>query len=1177
MVNELSTLQAIIKRAAHIHPDKGVTHIDKEGMITSFQSYANILSDAEKVLNGLRKAGVQPGSSVVLQLNSNADLIVAFWGCILGGFLPTPVSYFSEYSGSTAELDKFMNIWEFLDKPIIIMDDVSKEILKNRLKQTLLSKLSIVTIQELVANSNAHDWHVSASNDIVLNLLTSGSTGIPKCVQHTHVSIIARAIAMNKIMKFTSNEVSLNWMPMDHIGGLVMFHVHDTYLACQQVNAKIEMFLANPINWILWMSKYRITMTWAPNFAFSLLNKYESEIQKLSSDVNLSSVRFILNGGEMVSVKDVQSFLRILTPLGLPKNAVHPSYGMSETSSGVTLSNIVYGKKQGIRVVAKHSINSTLQYMDNIEDDSLTYAEVGQPIPGVDFRVVDQENHSFPEDQIGHVQVKGSVLMHGYYKNPNANKEVFLEDSWFKTGDLGFLHKGRVTITGREKDIIILNGANYMNHEVENIIEKNVLGIEKTFVAACGITTQDNGRERLVIFFVPSATQFRDQISIIRAIKETIHRNLGTSVDLAVPIEKHSFPKTNSGKIQRKQLATRFLAGEFQEIIDKIQLYLHNFSSLPNWICEKNWVEKFNQKIKHTKNQKHFLLFSDTSGFCESIEKKLLTENKTVFVVKKGKKFRVINKNSYEIDITKKEDYTRLLSDIKEKVDNLSIINFMYYDSQLFSDELEEMSQQQLCNVFSFVYLVQALTSLAIHPYGLFIVSSLAQSILLEENFQPQKSIIVGLIKTLIKECPKWNIKHIDFPLSNKIFPVDYLFDEFYCTESSYEVVYRDNKRFISEMRIINKTEIDVQKETFKKDGFYLIVGGLGGIGYQIAKYLLEYYHARILIVGKTDLENNKEKKVLFEKLLKKGIVNYVSLDVIQENELLMLVKKTEDQYKCMLNGAIHLANLGLEDNFSHPEKHLIKNETLEYGHDMFSVKCLGAYVLSKLLKKYNEATFICFSSVMSYFPQVAFGMYAAANSFIENFSYYHQALNPKHKVLTISWSEWENIGMSSYNPFKNVSTRVGFDNISVYQGLLSLEACLKLKKTSTYVGLNEKAYGDVEYFSKNKKEQKLNSLKLQSIVWNENASIIKNIEMKLLQIWYEILGSQNIKDDSDFFTCGGSSIEIFRLIELISKSFSVELSVKTIFENSTFIDLCKTLEKELSKYEQSKILSSVA
>ena len=82
---------------------------------------------------------------------------------------------------------------------------------------------------------------------------------------------------------------------------------------------------------------------------------------------------------------------------------------------------------------------------------------------------------------------------------------------------------------------------------------------------------------------------------------------------------------------------------------------------------------------------------------------------------------------------------------------------------------------------------------------------------------------------------------------------------------------------------------------------------------------------------------------------------------------------------------------------------------------------------------------------------------------------------------------------------------------------------------------------------------------------------------MKLLQIWYEILGSQNIKDDSDFFTCGGSSIEIFRLIELISKSFSVELSVKTIFENSTFIDLCKTLEKELSKYEQSKILSSVA
>lgn len=366
-------------------------------------------------------------------------------------------------------------------------------------------------------------------------------------------------------------------------------------------------------------------------------------------------------------------------------------------------------------------------------------------------------------------------------------------------------------------------------------------------------------------------------------------------------------------------------------------------------------------------------------------------------------------------------------------------------------------------------------------------------------------------------------------------------------------------------------------KNVFKKDGLYLIVGGLGGIGYQIANYLLEYYNAKILIVGQTDLESNKEKKTLYEKLLEKGIVSYANLNITQENELWMLVKKTEEQHKCKLNGAIHLANFGLEDNFSHLEKHLIINESLEYGRDMFSAKCLGAYVLSKLLENYNEATFICFSSVMSYFPQVAFSMYAAANSFVENFAYYHQTLHPKHEVLAISWSEWENIGMSNYNPYKSIPTRTGFDNISVYRGLLSLEACLRLQKTSTYVGLNEKGFGEVAYLPKNKKEQNVNPFKFQSILWDENASIMKNVGIKLLQIWFEILGPQHIKNDSDFFTCGGSSIEIFRLIELISKSFSVDLSVKTIFENSKFIDLCRILEKELSNYEQSKILNRVS
>src|SRR5207249_1828538 len=134
---------------------------------------------------------------------------------------------------------------------------------------------------------------------------------------------------------------------------------------------------------------------------------------------------------------------------------------------------------------------------------AVEFVEVGPPAPGVQIRIVDRANRLLPERVIGRVQVRGEVVTPGYLNNPAANQEAFAGDGWFYTGDLGFLRDGRLTITGREKEVIIINGANYYCYEIEDIVNA-IDGVEATFVGVCGIADRATGTEGLAIFFTPA-------------------------------------------------------------------------------------------------------------------------------------------------------------------------------------------------------------------------------------------------------------------------------------------------------------------------------------------------------------------------------------------------------------------------------------------------------------------------------------------------------------------------------------------------------------------------------------------------------------------------------------------------------------------------------------------------
>ncbi len=158
------------------------------------------------------------------------------------------------------------------------------------------------------------------------------------------------------------------------------------------------------------------------------------------------------------------------------------------------------------------------------------------------------------------MQIRGGVVTPGYLHDEAANREAFVGAGWFNSGDLGFILGGRLTLTGREKEMIIVRGANFYAHEIEDVVNA-VPGVEPTFSAACAIDDPRHGTEGLAVFFVPrgEVATTETRAALREAVRAEVTARLGVVPAVVLPIARADFPKTTSGKIQRSSALGRAL------------------------------------------------------------------------------------------------------------------------------------------------------------------------------------------------------------------------------------------------------------------------------------------------------------------------------------------------------------------------------------------------------------------------------------------------------------------------------------------------------------------------------------------------------------------------------------------------------------------------------------------
>ncbi|MEH2034150.1 MAG: SDR family NAD(P)-dependent oxidoreductase [Nostoc sp.] len=1209
-----TNLVELLQRAA-LQTSKGITYIQPDDTYQN-QSYEDLLDAAQRILAGLRKLGLVPQDRIIFQFDQPQDFIPAFWGCILGGFIPIPLSVPHAYDRSDGFVNKLAQIWQRLEPSLVLTSDRLAPELRRSLVDLPLENLAIATLNELQSHHPDPNWDVAALDDLAVLFLTSGSTGTPKAVMQSHRSLICRSAASVQMNGFTQEDVSLNWMPLDHVAGLVYFHIRDVYVGCQQIHAVTDWVLQQPLKWLDWMSDYRVSVTFAPNFAYGLINAAEAELSQGHWD--LSSVRYIFNGAEAIVGKTARRFLELLTAHGLPTTAIHPAWGMAETCSGVTYSHNFSGEST---------------------TDEDAFVEVGAPIPGFSLRIVDDQNQLVEEEAIGRLQVKGLTVTSGYFGQPGLNSEVFTEDGWFNTGDLGLLRQGRLTITGREKDVIIVNGLNYYSHEIEAVVEE-IAGVVVSYTAAVAVRDGET-KEQLAIFFHAGDTNEMQISALMQTIRQQVVQRCGINPSYVIPVEKAVIPKTAIGKLQRSQLVKRFESGEFKPILRQFDILSGNANTIPDWFYRRIWCVK-QLSHKHLEPVKlptqKFLVFLDGLGLGKYLCTELKRHSQSYICVAAGTDFIKSEwGDHFTINPEDPDHYRRLLESLASDIPTQILHLWTYNEFMGQVSSLEELERAQYLGLYSILFLVQALANakekhqLLNADIQLQVISNNVQLTTSDDAIAYEKSTLIGLLKTIPLELSWLHCRHIDLEIGSLETNTNYVFKELNITKGDSEIAYRHGQRLVSSLAKVDMLASPTQEIPIKPGQTYLVTGGLGGIGTSVCQYLFKQYGVRLLIVGRTNLPPETEWLQHLDQntAIAKRVKNYRSLmatsgdflykaiDICDLTCLQQAVTEAELRWNQPLAGIIHLAGEGdLKHHWTVMENHWIAVATLESFRTMLRPKVQGTWTLFQLIQNRPDALFIGFSSVNSVFGGATFSAYAAANSFLDGCCQYQQH-HCYPDTYCFNWSQWDDVGMSEGNPIhsREAAHRLGYQSITQEQGWRSLLAGLSRHQPQLIVGLD----GSNRHIRRYLKTEADNVEKLTAYIttvdgaevnsWEQTlrigdrfgtpshceivqlaempvtqtgtidiAKIIgsnqkhsqpwqvvlpqTDIQRQIAQIWQDILGISSVSVDRNFFELGGSSLTLVRVHDRLQKQFGQHLSLIDLFQYPTIQTLAEFLNQ---------------
>ena len=554
---DFSTLSEALDYAAR--GDCGLNFYTARGELTDVLSYRVLRERAIDTAQNLIRAGYPVGSRIVLTADTDPDFVILFMACQYAGLLAVPVSLPTALGSHDAYVS---GLRRQISGCGAIAAAANAELI-GFLKEAAAG-LELRMVGEphefyQLPDGNADLRPFDADGPCYLQY-SSGSTRNPHGVDIPQRALAANCFAISNYgLQIRPEDRCVSWLPLYHDMGLVGFLL--TPLFCQMSidYLRTRDFARRPLMWLSLISENRGTLSYSPSFGYDLCSRRANTGLKPSFD--LRSWRAAGIGGDMVQPDVLARFSRAFADCGFKPTAFVPSYGMAETTLAISFAPLDKGVEVDYIDRQRLADEHIAMPLSGAEPDRARgFVACGKPLPGHVAEIRDNNGSLLPERHVGRIFVKGPSIMAGYYREPDATAAVLDGKGWLDTGDLGYLLNGQLVITGRSKDLIIINGRNIWPQDLEWAVEE-LPNVRRGDSCAFSIA-EAGGSERVVMLVQCRVTDAAARAELSREIDGVIRRVAAIDCQIVL-IEPRGLPQTSSGKLSRSRAKERYLGGMY--------------------------------------------------------------------------------------------------------------------------------------------------------------------------------------------------------------------------------------------------------------------------------------------------------------------------------------------------------------------------------------------------------------------------------------------------------------------------------------------------------------------------------------------------------------------------------------------------------------------------------------
>lgn len=513
------------------------------GKLSTVLPYKVLREQAIKLAKRLSTLSLERGARLAIVAETTPDFLRFFFACQYAGLVPVALPAVIHIGGHKAYVNQLHGLLLGCSASVAVSSSQILPFLTEAAKDIDLTFIGDPEAFEALPEANVTLQH-SDVNEIAYLQYTSGSTGFPRGVIIKQETVMANLVGSAHGLDVRADDRCVSWLPFYHDMGLVgcMLAPMATQRSIDYLDTRD--FAMRPRRWLELMSSSKATIAFSPPFGYALCARRVRPEDVAQYD--LSAWRVAGIGAEPIRAELTDNFAELLAPAGFSSKAFVPSYGMAECSLAISFTPL--GEGVHVEWIDSDALADNLIAKPVAANQGSSFVRCGPVLPKHEVVIRNEKGELLPELHIGRILVRGPSIMSGYFELPEQTKLSLSADGWLDTGDIGYLVEGNIVVTGRHKDMLIINGRNIWPYDIESIAEKQP-ELRSTDAAAFSIPGADF--EELAVLVVQCNIVEADEV---HDLTHRLHREIQEELGIKCIIElvpRHTLPRTSSGKLSR--------------------------------------------------------------------------------------------------------------------------------------------------------------------------------------------------------------------------------------------------------------------------------------------------------------------------------------------------------------------------------------------------------------------------------------------------------------------------------------------------------------------------------------------------------------------------------------------------------------------------------------------------